>query len=213
MFIGTANCCYWDGLNVGVPPTRDGGPHEARSNQSWSLCWERGNSLLEFCRYFSSRRKRRKKRRNMEVLQSWRVRFSFRNATIVVCFLNVVAALLLLQNFFSSASSRYRISTSQFTSEQSQYIKESEEIRLAMQPLELIKRVMEIEQEAYAKPEMVQQKDTKQTAAVDLSKRLKDFRSLNDAGSLKALEEWRKRKMERARQRELGKNGSATSQA
>ena len=28
-----------------------------------------------------------------------------------------------------------------------------------------------------------------------------------------ALEEWRKRKMERARQRELGKNGTATSQA
>lgn len=46
---------------------------------------------------------------------------------------------------------------------------------------------MEIEQEAYAKPETVQQKDTKQTAAVDLSKRLKDFRSLNDAGSLKGL--------------------------
>ncbi|KAG2727766.1 hypothetical protein I3843_01G171200 [Carya illinoinensis] len=149
----------------------------------------------------------------MEVLQTWRVRFSFRNATIAFCFLNVVAALLLLQSFFSSASSRNRISTSQFTSAQIQYIKESEQIRLAMQPLELIKRVMEIEQEAYAKPETVQQKDTKQTAAVDLSKRLKDFRSLNDAGSLKALEEWRKRKMERARQRELGKNGSGTSQA
>ncbi|XP_041027961.1 uncharacterized protein LOC121267924 [Juglans microcarpa x Juglans regia] len=148
----------------------------------------------------------------MEVLQSSRV-FSFRNATIVVCFLNVVAALLLLQNFFSSASSRYRISTSQFTSAQIQYIKESEEIRLSMQPLELIKRVMEIGQEAYAKPETVQQKDTKQTAAVDLSKRLKDFRSLNDAGSLKALEEWHKWKMERARQREPGKNGSVTSQA
>lgn len=43
----------------------------------------------------------------------------------------------------------------------------------------------EIEQEAYAEPEAVQQKDTKQTAAIDLSKRLKDFRSLNDAASLK----------------------------
>ncbi|KAF5452341.1 hypothetical protein F2P56_027348 [Juglans regia] len=148
----------------------------------------------------------------MEVLHSWRV-FSFKNTTIVVCFLNAVAALLLLQNFFSLASSRYRISTSQFTSEQIQYIKESEGIRLAMQPLELIKRVMEIEQEAYAKPETVQQKDPKQTVAIDLSKRLKDFRSLNDAGSLKDLEEWRKRKMERARQQELGKNGYVTSQA
>lgn len=43
----------------------------------------------------------------------------------------------------------------------------------------------EIEQEVYAQPETVQQKDSKQTAAVDLSKRLKDFRSANDAASLK----------------------------
>ncbi|CAK7327331.1 unnamed protein product [Dovyalis caffra] len=93
------------------------------------------------------------------------------------------------------------------------YIKESEEMRLAMQPWKLIKRVKEIEQEAYAEPETVQPKDIKQTAAVDLSKRLQDFRSLNDASGLKALEEWRKRKMERARQRALEKNGTGTSQA
>lgn len=71
----------------------------------------------------------------------------------------------------------------------------------------------EIEQEVYTEPVTAQKKDTKQTAAVDLSKRLKDFRSLNDAASLKALEEWRKRKMERARQRELEKNGTASSQS
>ncbi|KAF3964388.1 hypothetical protein ACB098_02G094800 [Castanea mollissima] len=149
----------------------------------------------------------------MEVAQSWRLKFSFRNATIVVCFLNVLAALLLLQGFLSSSFSRSKISASQYNSAQTRYIKESEEIRLAMQPLELIKRVREIEQEVYAQPETVQQKDSKQTAAVDLSKRLKDFRSVNDAASLKALEEWRKRKMDRARQRELEKNGTVTSQA
>ena len=43
----------------------------------------------------------------------------------------------------------------------------------------------EIEQEVYAQPDTVQQKDSKQTAAVDLSKRLKDFRAINDASSLK----------------------------
>ncbi|PPR85862.1 hypothetical protein GOBAR_AA34827 [Gossypium barbadense] len=88
------------------------------------------------------------------------------------------------------------------------YIKEAEEMRIAMQPLELIKRVKEIQREAYTEPETIQPKDAKQTAAVDLSKRLQDFRSLNDASSLKALEEWRKRKMERARQREMEKNGT-----
>ncbi|KAJ7979769.1 putative Transmembrane protein [Quillaja saponaria] len=147
----------------------------------------------------------------MEVQQWCRSRFSFRNATIVVCLLNVITAILLLQGFLSSATNRNRFSTSQSDSAQLRYMKESEEVRLAMQPLELIKRVREIEQEAYAVPETVQQKDMKQTAAVDLSKRLKDFRSINDATSLKALEEWRKRKMERARRRELEKNGTISS--
>lgn len=86
-------------------------------------------------------------------------------------------------------------------------------MRLALQPWKLIKRIKEIEQEAYAEPETVQHKDIKQTAAVDLSKRLQDIRSVNDVSSFKALEEWRKRKMERARQRAVGKNGIGNSQA
>ncbi|RVW90046.1 hypothetical protein CK203_035954 [Vitis vinifera] len=64
------------------------------------------------------------------------------------------------------------------------YIKESEEMRRAMEPLELIKE--EITQEAYVEAEIVQPKDTKQTAAEDLSKRLKDSRSFSDAASQKA---------------------------
>ncbi|KAJ4722816.1 putative Transmembrane protein [Melia azedarach] len=150
----------------------------------------------------------------MEIQQSWRVRLSFKNATILITILNVLAALILLQGFLSSfASSRDNLSSNQLTSVQLKYIKESEEMRLAMQPLELIKRVREIQQEAYTEPEIVVQKDAKQTAAVDVSKRLKDLRSVNDAASIKALEEWRKRKMERARQRQLEKNGTTTSQA
>lgn len=80
-----------------------------------------------------------------------------------------------------------------------------------MRPLELIQRVKEIEQEAYAEPETVQHKETKQTAALDLSKRLTNARTFSDAAGLKALEEWRKRKMERAKQRELGRNATAAS--
>ncbi|KAH0905582.1 hypothetical protein HID58_037409 [Brassica napus] len=70
---------------------------------------------------------------------------------------------------------------------QLRYVKEAEEIRLKMQPLELIKRVREIEQESSAGQETEQEKDVKQNTAVDLSKRLKDFRSLNDASSLKGF--------------------------
>lgn len=46
-------------------------------------------------------------------------------------------------------------------------------------------QIKEIEQEAYAEPETVQHKDIKQTAAVDLSKRLQDIRSVNDVSSFK----------------------------
>lgn len=148
----------------------------------------------------------------MEIQQSWRVRFSFRNATIIVCLLNLVTVLLLLQGFLSSAFS-IKFSTNYSSAVRLRYIRESEEMRRAMEPLELIKRIREIEQESIAVSETVQQKDTKQTAAVDLSKRLKDFRSFSDTASLKALEEWRKRKMERARQREQEKNGTVASQA
>ncbi|ESW17346.1 hypothetical protein PHAVU_007G231900 [Phaseolus vulgaris] len=146
----------------------------------------------------------------MEVQQWSRLRFSFRSATMVVCFLNVITVIFLLHNFLTSAYTRNKFSYANSYSAQVSYIKESEEIRLAMLPVELIKRVREIEQEVYTEPETAQKKDTKQTAAVDLSKRLKDFHSLNDASSLKALEEWRKRKMERARQRELEKNGTTS---
>ncbi|CAK9167385.1 unnamed protein product [Ilex paraguariensis] len=147
----------------------------------------------------------------MEKLQQWwRKSLSFKNATIVVCVFNLVIALLLLHGFLSSSSTR-KVNDSQPDSVQWRYIKESEEIRHAMEPLELIKRVREIEEEAHVEPEPVQQKDTKQSAAVDLISRLNNVRSYSDAGSQKALEEWRQRKMERARKRELGKNGTVAS--
>lgn len=44
---------------------------------------------------------------------------------------------------------------------------------------------MEIENEAYGEPEIVEQKDIKQTAAVNLVSRLNNFRSYSDPGSIK----------------------------
>ncbi|KAM1924086.1 hypothetical protein ACFX15_021912 [Malus domestica] len=149
----------------------------------------------------------------MEGQQTWLPRLSFRIATIMMCLLNLITALLLLQGFLSSASSYSKLSASHLNSAALRYVRESEEIRFAMRPLELIKRVKEIQQEAYEKPETAKEKDTRQTVAVDLSKRLKDLHYVNDATSFKALEEWRKRKMERARLRQLEKNGTLATQA
>ncbi|KAL0287227.1 UNVERIFIED_CONTAM: hypothetical protein Sangu_2702400 [Sesamum angustifolium] len=149
--------------------------------------------------------------------QWWRAvksRLSYKNATVVVLLFNVITALLLLQGFFGSSSSKFASPHKALH----RYIKESEDIRRTMVPLDLIKRVREIRQEVYVETEQIQQKDVKQTAAVDLISRLNNFRSNSDAGSMKvenfvALEEWRKRKMERARQRSLVKNGTSSSQS
>ncbi|KAG2320274.1 hypothetical protein Bca52824_013487 [Brassica carinata] len=123
------------------------------------------------------------------IYQKCRKRFSFKNATIALTIVNVLIFLFLLRGFFtsspSSSSSSHRIISARL-----RYIKEAREIRLAMQPLELIKRVKEIQQEASEGHEREQQKDVKHNTAVDLSKRLNAFLPTNEALSLKALEEW-----------------------
>ncbi|OEL27277.1 hypothetical protein BAE44_0011703 [Dichanthelium oligosanthes] len=165
----------------------------------------------------------------MDAQPNWRSgtaasRLSYKNATIAVCAFNLLVAALLVRNYFSSWT---RITGGdQFDSAQLWYIWESEELRRAMEPVDLIRRVKEIEQEAYGEHSMATQEDPKQTAAVDLSKRLKDLRAGNDGSSQKdcsyqlviglflnrviSLEEWRKRKMERARQRAIEKNGTSS---
>ncbi|GAA0148960.1 hypothetical protein Leryth_002713 [Lithospermum erythrorhizon] len=143
----------------------------------------------------------------MEKVHSWwKLKFvlSYKNATILVCLFNLITAFFLLQSFISSSSR-----TTDFYRD----IKESEDLRRAMMPLDLIQRVKEIEMEAYVEPEAGQQGETKQTVAVDLISRLNNKHSYSDAGNMKALEEWRKRKMERARQRELGKDGAFVAHA
>ncbi|XP_042464904.1 uncharacterized protein LOC122047593 [Zingiber officinale] len=145
----------------------------------------------------------------MESQMYWKARLSFKNATIVVCFLNFLAFLLLMQGFFASPK-RGADGGRQMDPAQIRYILESEEIRRAMEPLELIKRIKEIEQEAHTQPDHEIQQVPKQNAAVDLAKRLRD-RAMNDASSQQALEEWRKRKMERARKREIEKNITTAS--
>ncbi|KAL2530266.1 hypothetical protein Fot_23463 [Forsythia ovata] len=139
--------------------------------------------------------------------QWWRVMklwLSYKNATIIVCLFNIITALLLLQGFLNFPSSSHKALY--------RHMKESEDIRRSMVPKDLIKRVREIEEEAYVETQPVPKKDAKQTAAADLISRLNNFHSNSDAGSVRALEEWRKRKMERARQRSMVKNGTSGSQ-
>ncbi|CAN6486083.1 unnamed protein product [Victoria cruziana] len=122
-----------------------------------------------------------------------KIRFSYKNATVLVCFFNIVIAILLLHSFFGRSGRRFSLSRGAW---------EAEAMRRAMEPLELMKRVKEIQEEVSRQQEIVAASTgQKQGAASDLSKRLKDFQALNDANSKKALEEWRRRKIGRARQR------------
>ncbi|KAL8048282.1 hypothetical protein ABFX02_07G054000 [Erythranthe guttata] len=149
----------------------------------------------------------------MQVQQWWRSvksRLSYKNATIIVCLFNTITVVLLLQGFFFSSSSSNIASSNKALQ---RHIKECEEIRRAMVPVDLIRRVREITEDEYVGIEEIEAKDVKQTAAMDLVSRLNNYRSYSDSGSTKALEEWRKRKMERARQRSVGKNGTSNSES
>ncbi|KAL6548265.1 hypothetical protein OROGR_008686 [Orobanche gracilis] len=123
----------------------------------------------------------------MEKLQQqqwWRSvksRLSYKNATFVVCLLNLITLLLFLQGLFPYSSSKLASSQKALY----RHMKECEDIRRAMVPVDLIKRVREIAQDIDVETEQLQQKDVKQTAAVDLITRLNNFRSNSDSGSMK----------------------------
>ncbi|CAM8924316.1 unnamed protein product [Rhodiola kirilowii] len=121
--------------------------------------------------------------------------FSYRNATVILSLFNLLLILLLLRDFSSS-------SPDQLYSDQ--HVRESEKIRRSMQPLQLIKTVRDIE---------LENAQLETALHDDQNKLLKDIHSSNDAANVKALEEWRKRKMERARKREMERNSTITSQA
>ncbi|KMZ75896.1 hypothetical protein ZOSMA_10G01650 [Zostera marina] len=143
----------------------------------------------------------------------WKMKLSYKNATVLVCFFNLITVLLLLQGLFyvpttntsgNLLSDQHDVNN---VSEKIQYKMEYEKMRLALEPTDLIERVKQIQQESNVD-------DTEAaeavTAASDLSKRLKDFQTMNDAKNPKALEEWRVRKMERLRQREIGRNETSS---
>jgi len=128
------------------------------------------------------------------------MRCSFKQITILLCVFNVLAILLLLQSLLTPLFERHASHQSQHPPEQLKYIKEAEEIRRAMEPVDLIKRVKQIQLESESGVQSQSEKEIlRQKQATELSKRLSDLRT---AGDQKALEEWRKRKMERAKKRE-----------
>lgn len=128
------------------------------------------------------------------------LRCSFKQITILLCVFNVLVILLLLQSLLTPLFERHASYQSHRSPEQLKYIKDAEEIRRAMEPVDLIKRVKQIQLESESGVQSQSEKEIlRQKQATELSKRLTDLRSSSDQ---KALEEWRKRKIERAKKRE-----------
>nr|GMD62927.1 transmembrane protein, putative [Ipomoea batatas] len=111
----------------------------------------------------------------------WKLRWSYRNATILVSLFNLIAALFLLQNFFFSASPSTKSNSGSPLLFQQSYLK------LKGIYVNLIKRVKEIENEAYIEVEPLEHKDVKQGAAVDLITRMNNIRSYSEASGMKVL--------------------------
>ncbi|KAI5064874.1 hypothetical protein GOP47_0019569 [Adiantum capillus-veneris] len=146
-----------------------------------------------------------------------RFRCSLRIATLVVCCFNIVAAIYLLQSFigplFSSPSSApfsagvsvrntHSSSTAApYTPEQLDRIKEAISIWRAAEPVDLINRVKEIQEESAGVYGLKETRSEKKPGAMGLVERLKEIRDSKSKTDQEALEEWRRKKLEEAKRR------------
>ncbi|BBN09936.1 hypothetical protein MPTK1_4g23870 [Marchantia polymorpha subsp. ruderalis] len=148
-------------------------------------------------------------------------RCSYKRATALICAVNVVAALYVLHGLFSPRYNQIphsvplaRLKTPlrngtaplvmKYTKEEVQRIKEAHEARRAAEPLDLMRRVKEIQLESVKEAAKDKEAETtKQKVAADLAQRLRELRgNTNPHSQQEALDEWRKKKIEEARKRE-----------
>eukprot|EP00249_Psilotum_nudum_P012450 c23793_g1_i1 orf=122-1009(+) len=90
-----------------------------------------------------------------------------------------------------------------YTEEQLNRIKEAIEVWKAAEPVQLIKRVKEIQEESVAGAIRFKRAEAaREKVASDLAQRLKELRGASNQNDQQALEEWRRKKLEEAKKRE-----------
>lgn len=143
---------------------------------------------------------------------------------MVICAGNLVVALYVLHSLLTPL---YIITSSslagpandghnlfqaaKFTEDELKQMSEAITVRRASEPVDLIRRVKEIEEESYR--EAVREKRSHSTMvklAHELLQQLKEFKGDGDSDEQEALEEWRKKKLEEAKKQEAMK-GSVNS--
>ncbi|GJN13300.1 hypothetical protein PR202_ga31655 [Eleusine coracana subsp. coracana] len=149
----------------------------------------------------------------MDAQHPWRAgasRLSYKNATILVCAFNLLAVAFLLHHYFSSwprIAGGDQLDSDCLSKKAVPSAESSRTVRglgkgFSGRPYPRLcnagrprlepgtcwlQAVKEIEQESYGEHGMTTREDPKQTAAVDLSKRLKDLRAGNDGSSQKGF--------------------------
>lgn len=144
---------------------------------------------------------------------SGRIKCSYKTATMVICAGNLVVALYVLHSLLTPL---YIITSSSlagpandahlFQEDEVKRMREAIKVRQASQPVDLIRRVKEIEEESYRKD--VREKRSQSTTeklAQELLQRLNEFKGDGDSIEQQALEEWRKKKLEEVKKREAMK--------
>ncbi|KAL3688871.1 hypothetical protein R1sor_015180 [Riccia sorocarpa] len=144
-------------------------------------------------------------------------RCSYKRATALVCAINVLAAIYMLHGVFGPRYGQiprsvpltrlpFRNGTLvlKYTKDEIERIKQAHDARKAAEPVDLMRRVKEIEEESLR--EAVKDKETeetKQKVAAELAERLRELRGNQNQHQSEALDEWRRKKIEEAKKRGL----------
>ncbi|KAK6115851.1 hypothetical protein DH2020_008120 [Rehmannia glutinosa] len=155
-------------------------------------------------------------------------RFSYKRTTIIVCSVNIVVALYVLHSLYTSLY-MYSFSDSQtkngvlanlsstltafkYTPNQIRKMEESNEIRKASEPTELIKLVTQLKEKIVSEERVVElPQHLKQKLVYEILDRLRSLdAAANATEQREAVESWRKKKLKEAKKLIRGKTLNST---
>ncbi|KAI3465370.1 hypothetical protein Pfo_022033 [Paulownia fortunei] len=142
-------------------------------------------------------------------------RFSYKRATLIVCTVNIVVALYVLHSIYASLY-MYPFGDSQttfrYTSDQIRKMEESNQIRKASEPRELIKLVTQLKKTFIREERVVElPRHLKQKLIDEILNRLRSLdAAANTTEQRDAVETWRKEKLKEAKKLIRGKTLNST---
>ncbi|CAL9761935.1 unnamed protein product [Musa acuminata subsp. burmannicoides] len=138
---------------------------------------------------------------------------SFKRITVMVCCVNIVAALLVLRSFYSSFffASSSRVISDPFSVDQTKRIEESIQIRREAEPVELVKAVRKLTKEfsREAKRGLKLPRSLKQKLVYEILHSLQSVNNTNVTEQRDTAELWRVEKLEEVKRATRTKSNSS----